>query len=83
MPCIADVVICTEYMMTSSNGNIFHVTGHLCGELTGPRAPFCPDFPYFIGMIVPIREIEHWRTWSYKQRECYDEHDIPKQNDAQ
>ena len=24
------------YMMTSSNGNIFHVTGHLCGEFTGP-----------------------------------------------
>ena len=24
-------------MMTSSNGNIFHVTGHLCGEFTGPR----------------------------------------------
>ena len=24
-------------MMTSSNGNIFRVTGHLCGELTGPR----------------------------------------------
>ena len=24
-------------MMTSSNGNIFHVTGHLCGELTGQR----------------------------------------------
>ena len=23
--------------MTSSNGNIFRVTGHLCGELTGPR----------------------------------------------
>ena len=23
--------------MTSSNGNIFHVTGHLCGEFTGPR----------------------------------------------
>ena len=23
-------------MMTSSNGNIFRVTGHLCGELTGP-----------------------------------------------
>ena len=22
-------------MMTSSNGNIFHVTGHLCGEFTG------------------------------------------------
>ena len=23
--------------MTSSNGNIFHVTGHLYGEFTGPR----------------------------------------------
>ena len=23
------------YMMTSSNGNIFRVTGHLCGEFTG------------------------------------------------
>ena len=24
------------FMMTSSNGNIFRVTGHLCGEFTGP-----------------------------------------------
>ena len=24
-------------MMTSSNGNIFRVSGHLCGEFTGPR----------------------------------------------
>ena len=24
-------------MMTSSNGNIFRVTGHLCGEFTGPQ----------------------------------------------
>ena len=24
-------------MMTSSNRNIFRVTGHLCGEFTGPR----------------------------------------------
>ena len=27
----------TTRMMTSSNGNIFRVTGHLCGEFTGPR----------------------------------------------
>ena len=27
-------------MMTSSNGNIFRVTGHLCGEFTGPRRSF-------------------------------------------
>ena len=26
-----------QYMMTSSNGNSFRVTGHLCGEFTGPR----------------------------------------------
>ena len=25
-----------KYMMTSSNGNIFRVTGPLCGEFTGP-----------------------------------------------
>ena len=25
-----------SHMMTSSNGNIFRVTGHLCGEFTGP-----------------------------------------------
>ena len=28
---------CEHYMMTSSNGNIFRVTGHLCGEFTGSR----------------------------------------------
>ena len=27
----------TEYMMTSSNGNIFRVTGHWCEECTGHR----------------------------------------------
>ena len=26
-----------KFMMTSSNGSIFRVTGHLCGEFTGPR----------------------------------------------
>ena len=25
------------FMMTSSNGNIFRITGHLCGEFTGHR----------------------------------------------
>ena len=29
--------LCQSAMMTSSNGNIFRVTGHLCGEFTGPR----------------------------------------------
>ena len=26
-----------QYMMTSSNGNIFRITGYLCGEFTGSR----------------------------------------------
>ena len=26
-----------KFMMTSANGNIFRVTGHLCGEFTGHR----------------------------------------------
>ena len=30
-------ISCMRYMMTSSNGNIFRVTGHLCGEFTGHR----------------------------------------------
>ena len=30
-------IIISCNMMTSSNGNIFRVTGHLCGEFTGPR----------------------------------------------
>ena len=31
-------------MMTSSNGNIFRVAGHLCGEFTG-RRPVAGEFP--------------------------------------
>ena len=31
------LLVWIQYMMTSSNGNIFRVTGHLCGEFTGPR----------------------------------------------
>ena len=32
-----NLYIATRFMMTSSNGNIFRVTGPLCGEFTGPR----------------------------------------------
>ena len=30
-------LVLSSFMMTSSNGNIFRVTGPLCGEFTGPR----------------------------------------------
>ena len=41
-----------ELMMTSSNGNIFRVTGHLCGEFTGPvefptQSPVTRSFDVF------------------------------------
>ena len=39
-------VYATFAMMTSSNGNIFRVTGHLCGEFTGPRRRQWPPLSY-------------------------------------
>ena len=40
-------------MMTSSNGNIFLVTGHLCGEFTGPR--WIPH--------TKASDAELWKQW--------------------
>ena len=34
---VAHMAVNIDDMMTSSNGNIFRVTGHLCGEFTGRR----------------------------------------------
>ena len=41
--------------MTSSNGNIFRVTGHLCGEFTGPgefptQRPVTQSFDVFFDL---------------------------------
>ena len=33
-------------MMTSSNGNIFRVTGHLCGEFTPHKGQWCGDLMF-------------------------------------
>ena len=35
--CMETCLPTSLFMMTSSNGNIFRVTGHLCGKFTGPR----------------------------------------------
>ena len=48
------------YMMTSSNGNIFRVTGHLCGEFTGPgefpaQRPVTRSFDVFIDLRLNKR----------------------------
>ena len=54
MFCI-DVDILIVIMMTSSNGNIFRVTGPLCGEFTGPgefpaQRPVTRSFDVFFDM---------------------------------
>ena len=46
--------------MTSSNGNIFRVTGHLCGEFTGPgefpaQRPVTRSFDVFFDLRLNKR----------------------------
>ena len=50
-------VLYTGFMMTSSNRNIFHVTGHLCGEYTGsrwipPKRPMTRSFDVFFDLLL-------------------------------
>ena len=49
-----------EHMMTSSNGNIFRVTGPLCGEFTGPgefpeQRPVTRSFDVFFDLCLNKR----------------------------
>ena len=54
----------TENMMTSSNGNIFRVTGPLCGEITGPgefptQRPVTRSFDVFFDLRLNKRLSKH------------------------
>ena len=51
--------ICMNMMM-SSNGNIFHVTGHLCREFTGDRWIPCTKDSFWqsFGVFFDLRLIE-------------------------
>ena len=56
-------------MMTSSNGNIFRVTGPLCGELTGPgefptQRPVTRSFDVFFDLRL--------NKWLMNNREAGD-----------
>ena len=58
-------------MMTSSNGNIFRVTGHLCGEFTGPgefptQRPVTRSFDVFFYLHLIERLSKHSRGWWFK-----------------
>ena len=58
-------------MMTSSNGNIFRVTGHLCGEFTGPgefpaQRPVTRSFDVFCDLSLNKRLSKQSRGWSFE-----------------
>ena len=58
-------------MMTSPNGNIFRVTGHLCGEFTGPRwiptqRPVTRSFDVFFDLRLNKRLSKQWWCWWFE-----------------
>ena len=59
------------YMMTSSNGNIFRVTGHLCGEFTGPgefpaQRPVMRSFDVFFDLRLNKRLSKQSWGWRFE-----------------
>ena len=53
--------------MTSSNGNIFRVTGPLCGEFTGPtQRPVTRSFDVFFDLRLNKRLSKHSWGWWFK-----------------
>ena len=61
----------TLSMMTSSNGNIFRVTGHLCGEFTGPgefpaQRPVARTFAVFFDLRLNKPMIKQWWGWWFE-----------------
>ena len=63
---------CTQHaMMTSSNENIFRVTGHLCGEFTGHREfpaqrPVTRSFDVFYDLRLIKRLSKQWWGWWFE-----------------
>ena len=60
--------VCQSNMMTSSDGNIFRVTGHLSGESTGPRwipcTPVTRSFDVFFDLRLNKRlSKQSWGCW--------------------
>ena len=67
-------IIFVSHMMSSSNGNIFRVTGHLCGEFTGPRGPrefptqrpVTRSFDVFFDLRLNKRLNKQWWGWWFE-----------------
>ena len=64
-----EVFLTRRAMMTSSNGNIFRVTGPLCGEFTGPgefptQRPVTRSFDVFLDLRLNKRlSKQPWGWW--------------------
>ena len=54
--------------MTSSNGNIFRVTGHLCGEFTG--YPVTRSIDAFFDLQPNKRLSKQWWGWWFETPSC-------------
>ena len=72
-----------DIMMTSSNGNIFRVTGPLCGEFTGPgefptQRPVTRSFDIFFDLDLNKQLSKQSRGWWFETpsgslwRQCND-----------
>ena len=62
-------------MMTSSNGTIFHVTGHLCGEFAGlrwiPRTKASDaEFDVFVDLRLNKRRSKQSWDWWFETPSC-------------
>ena len=62
-------------MMTSSNGNIFRVTGPLCGEFTGPgefptQRPVTRSFDVYFDLRLNKRLCKQSRGWWFETLLC-------------
>ena len=56
----------TQCMMTSSNGNIFCVTGHLCGELFPAQRPVTLSFHVFFDLRLNKPLSKQWWGWWFE-----------------
>ena len=64
-----------SFMMTSSNGNIFRITGPLCGEFTGPgefptQRPVTRSFDVFFDLRLNKRLSKQSWGWWFETLSC-------------
>ena len=59
-----------EITMTSSNGNIFRVTGLLCGHRWIPQKSGTQSFDVFFDPHLDQQLSEQWRRWWFETPLC-------------